>query len=344
MKFLHTADLHLKDRSHLSTVNAIIDLAERENTELIIIAGDLFDASANGRVLEAELLSIWKKYSGTVLVVPGNHDDKFLSQRTELAPNVIVANQISYSVAEIQGIFFVCVPYQKNISLSDINIKKFEPAVLITHGTYFHQHSGQEKYFPIKSSDLSGRYRYVALGHYHSWFDKWADGTLTVNPGAPRQTRKSDKGPRYVSLVDTNTWVMEKIRLAVSFQEYKTVSISLSESEQEICAKILSTVSMLQEGCFAEIELTVKGSILFSKYSLSERVEFWIKYLENNRIDASRISWNLSNIVQISPKILYSSFCMMMVDKIAAAVPEQENMLASFLFERLQHENQRLLD
>ncbi len=206
MKILHTADLHLKGREHITIVETIIQTANREGVDLIIVAGDLFDMANQGRDLETALLPIWSKFDGDVLVIAGNHDYKYLNNRTELAPNVTVANQKPYSVAKIDGVHFVCVPYQVDMSLIDIAIPRFSPSILITHGTF----GKEDRYFPIFADDVAGRYQYVALGHYHTWFERWEDGTLIVNPGAPRQTRKSDKGVRYVSLIDTDTWLMEK--------------------------------------------------------------------------------------------------------------------------------------
>jgi len=343
MKFLHTADLHLKDKSHIPIVRSIIRVAEQEQAELIIIAGDLFDASANGRLLEAALLSIWGEYSGSILVVPGNHDDKFLNQRLELASNVIVANQTPYSIAEIEDVFFICVPYQKGISLSDIKIPYYEPAVLITHGTYGTKDE-KNSYFPINANDIVNKYHYVALGHYHTWFDKWVHGTLVVNPGAPRQTRKSDKGARFVSIIDTNTWLMDRVSLPVSFVEYKIVNVSMTDSEQEIKDKLLRSVSLLNEHPNAEISLKIQGTLTFSQYSLSERMKSWRIYLEKKGINISQITWDLTKITQISSKLMYSSFARLMIDRITDKYNNEVNDLAPFLFERLQFENQKLLD
>lgn len=342
MKILHTADLHLKDTEHLNVVRAILRTAQENRVELVIIAGDMFDAAAHGRSLEAALLPLWQNFPGTVLVVPGNHDWKFLQNRRELADNVIIAAQVPYSVCELDGIYFVCVPYQEEKSLADIAVPYFEPAVLITHGTY--GSSDSKDYFPILASDLAGRYRYTALGHYHTWFDKWIDGSAVVNPGAPRQTRKSDKGPRYVSLIDTDTWQVERIILPVSFAEQKTVAISVVDSERDIAEKLYRACVMLIDYPWAEVELKVTGSLIFSKYSLSQRVNRWISDLEFNQIDINRITWNLAGLKQISREIMYSSFAKSMIEKISAEFPQELNLLAPFLLERLQSENERLVD
>ncbi|MGL4561793.1 MAG: metallophosphoesterase family protein, partial [Brevinema sp.] len=320
----------------------IIQLAQKENVELILIAGDLFDVAANGRLLEAAMLPIWEQFQGSVLIVPGNHDDKFLNHRSELAPNVIVANQTPYSVAEIEGLYFVCVPYQHDISLSDINIPNYDPAILVTHGTY--ESGTKAKYFPISSSDVAGRYRYVALGHYHTWFDRWTNGTCLVNPGAPRQTRKSDIGARYVSLIDTDSWAMERLLLPIVFIDYQTINVSVTDAEKIIQDKLLRATSSLLDYSFVQISLKLQGSLIFSKYSLSQRLEMWKDFLMKNRRDVNRITWDLTKITQISSNVMHASFSRLMVDKISEIAPKELDDLAPFLFERLQYKNQKYID
>lgn len=339
MKILHTADLHLKSREHIPLVDTIIHAANQENVDLIIIAGDLFDVANQGRDLESALLPIWKKFRGDILVVPGNHDFRYLNHRNELAPNVIVANQLPYSVAQIDGIYFVCVPYQENMCLSDIQIPKYDPAVLITHGTF----GKQDVYFPIMSEDVVDRYQYVALGHYHTWFDRWEEYTLVVNPGAPRQTRKTDKGIRYVSLIDTDTWTMEKLPLPISYVEYKTVHISVVDSESEIQEKLLTAVQEMQYHPYCEVEITLQGSLLYSNQSISEYMTKWNNILEANGVNVGRIRWDTDKITQISSSIIYSSFSRLLVDRIAEKNIDELDDLSSFLFERLQQENSSIM-
>ena len=341
MKILHTADIHLKGREHISIVESIIYVANREGVDLIIIAGDLFDAAVNGRVLENELLPIWEQFRGEVLIVPGNHDVKYLKDRTELASNVIVANKTPFSVALIDDVYFVCVPYQENKSLSDIELPGFDSSVLITHGTY--NSKNENTYFPIATSDVSSIYDYVALGHYHTWFDKWESGTLVVNPGAPRQTRKSDKGARFVAIIDTTVWKMERVSLPILYTEYNTVNLSVVDSPADIEEKLLNATKELNNHPYCEVMLSLQGSVSFSQYSLSEFITKMKEILAKKGIDTNRIHWNVEKITQLSSPMMYASFTRLLVDKITDVAPQEINELAPFLFERLQQENQNIL-
>ena len=86
MKILHTSDLHigkkLNGRSRLDEQKEVLtelcDIAEEERSDLVIIAGDVFDTSVPSA--EAEELFFWfiKKLSSpkrAVVIISGNHDD-----------------------------------------------------------------------------------------------------------------------------------------------------------------------------------------------------------------------------------------------------------------------------
>ena len=333
MKILHTADLHLQNLEHLSLVKTLVRTAESRRADLILIAGDLFDAQADGRELEAALLPIWESFSGEVLIIPGNHDYKYLRDRTELAPNAVVASQTPYSVVDFGGVTLLCVPYQPRIALSDLILPEEFIDIIVAHGTFG---TKENEYFPIHASDLSDRYRYAALGHYHTWFDKYVNGCFVVNPGAPRQIRKSDHGARCVSLLDTDSWLTERIIIPVSFVEHKTIAVSVMDSHAEIGERLVFASAFLRENPHARLKLSLVGSVMYSNISLSQRIGLWSEILRSHKIDPASIEWDLKGIKQISEDVLYSFFARSMIDKIAVENPKELSELAPYLLERLQ--------
>ncbi|HVF52466.1 MAG TPA: exonuclease SbcCD subunit D [Actinomycetota bacterium] len=86
MRFLHTADWHvgktLQGRSraeeHEAVLAEIVDVARREEVELSIVAGDLFDTAApspeSERIVFSALLELGRV--APVVVFPGNHDNE----------------------------------------------------------------------------------------------------------------------------------------------------------------------------------------------------------------------------------------------------------------------------
>ena len=86
MRILHTSDLHIgkrlmgKDRlaEQAEVLAEIAEICERENVELVLVAGDIFDTYTPSAEAEALFYSAVKRIAGTaraVLLISGNHDD-----------------------------------------------------------------------------------------------------------------------------------------------------------------------------------------------------------------------------------------------------------------------------
>jgi exonuclease SbcD len=85
MKLLHTSDWHLgkvlKGQSRLdeqlAVLKEIVDIAERERPDLVVVAGDLYDTgapSAEAEKVAVRALSALRRHAADVVVVAGNHD------------------------------------------------------------------------------------------------------------------------------------------------------------------------------------------------------------------------------------------------------------------------------
>ena len=85
MKLLHTSDWHLgkvlKGQSRmdeqLAVLRQIVDIAEREQPDLVIVAGDIYDTAAPSAETEkvaVRALSALRRHAAAVVVVAGNHD------------------------------------------------------------------------------------------------------------------------------------------------------------------------------------------------------------------------------------------------------------------------------
>ncbi len=111
MKILHTADLHLGKKlgkaSRLSeqcdVIREIADISDRENVDVVLIAGDIFDASVPPsdaeRVFYRGLLTLGER-GRTVIALAGNHDDeRRLCAAKPLADlqGIVLAGELDYS-------------------------------------------------------------------------------------------------------------------------------------------------------------------------------------------------------------------------------------------------------
>ena len=85
MLLLHTSDWHLgkvlKGQSRLdeqvAVLKEIVEIAERERPDLVVVAGDIYDTtapSAETEKLAVRALSALRRHAAAVVVVAGNHD------------------------------------------------------------------------------------------------------------------------------------------------------------------------------------------------------------------------------------------------------------------------------
>lgn len=86
MRFLHTADWHIGKKLHgydlledqREIINQIIEIAEKEAVDAIVIAGDLYDRSVPSveavELLNKKLIEMNLEKKFPVLAVSGNHD------------------------------------------------------------------------------------------------------------------------------------------------------------------------------------------------------------------------------------------------------------------------------
>ncbi len=86
MKILHTSDWHIGKRllnrerldEQTEVLDEIIDVCEREEVELVVIAGDIFDTYTPSAEAEKLFYSKIKRVAGenrAVVIISGNHDD-----------------------------------------------------------------------------------------------------------------------------------------------------------------------------------------------------------------------------------------------------------------------------
>ena len=107
MKFLHTADWHvgktLKGRNRLDEQRAvlgeIIEIAEREQVDAVLVAGDLYDGAAPSAAAQQLVNRALLKLASSgieVVVIAGNHDH---ARTFEALRDLMAAAGIAYTGA-----------------------------------------------------------------------------------------------------------------------------------------------------------------------------------------------------------------------------------------------------
>jgi DNA repair protein SbcD/Mre11 len=201
-RLLHLADLHLGQMASLEQFyvlqHKILNLCSSQAIDLVLIAGDLFDNHRLKDEFVEEAIDILMNLGPPVVILPGNHDcyeDDSPYKRANMWDKVNDHLNVLNS-REGQDICIgslhvwgkpVLVHDQDNRPLKNIS----DPRegmwnVAIGHG---HVHTGPDPsiFSSIINPDeiCSSGYDYVALGHWHRYYDVSCGDTKACYSGSP---------------------------------------------------------------------------------------------------------------------------------------------------------------
>jgi exonuclease SbcD len=211
MKIGITADVHLANRKdHPERYNALTDILNKltqKKINVLIIAGDLFDASYDNYSEFDKILSQYKDIS--IHVIPGNHDPTidntmFTSKNLEiyLEPTLKGIDDSKYK--------FLFLPYQKETVMGEsiaLHKDDLEPNkwVLIGHGDWESRMKMPNPlepgvYMPLSQKDINlYKPAFVFLGHIHKPIDEESMSYL----GSPCGLDITEAGKRRFIIFDT---------------------------------------------------------------------------------------------------------------------------------------------
>ena len=184
MKFIHIADVHLgakPDRGRVwsnertdeiqESFNDIINMCESSNIDLLLIAGDLFDAPPTVKQLKYLDYQLRKMPSTKTVIITGDHDyieEDSTWEKYEFTSDTVVFPRDKAATAYFQDIN-VCISgysYGKP-EYTDRILEKLKPGkegaynILLGHG-------GDKTHMPFSKEKLARLgFDYVALGHIH---------------------------------------------------------------------------------------------------------------------------------------------------------------------------------
>ena len=213
MKFLHLSDLHLgknlngfslyQDQAYI--LNQVVQIAQNEQIEAVIIAGDIFDKSVpNSQAIQLfdEFLTSWAELNLPVFIISGNHDN---AQRIAFGANLFKQNNIFISPVyngnlspitledNFGKINFYLLPFLKpttvrnffpdeeitsynqaiEVALKNISLNTNERNILIAHQFVTGAYICDSEDIVVGGIDnidanLFQDFDYVALGHLHT--------------------------------------------------------------------------------------------------------------------------------------------------------------------------------
>lgn len=189
MRFIHSADWQIGMKAvHIGTcadsvrnerleaARRVVKVAEENEAEYILLAGDTFEDNGVDRVLVQKVADILGKFSGAVYLIPGNHDPLVPGSVWEHPSWASFTNLHVLEKAEpIEvpgGILYPCPASEKYSNRSPVQWIKSDQLETITVGIAHGTVEGipqEEPEYPIPRSapKLTGL-DYLALGHWHS--------------------------------------------------------------------------------------------------------------------------------------------------------------------------------
>lgn len=222
MKLLHASDFHLdssfsgltaeqamKRRAELRQLPArLADLARREQADLLLLSGDLFDGDRVYPESVQALSGAFASLDIPVFISPGNHD--YYHSRSPYATAVWPDNVHIFTTPDLRQIELPglnCVihgcaftgPYREDSPLAGFSAPDDGKChLLCLHGDV----GLTGRYAPIAPRELAAsNVRYAALGHVHAAASGHEGGTLWAYPGCPEGRGFDELGPKGALLV-----------------------------------------------------------------------------------------------------------------------------------------------
>lgn len=245
MKFIHIADVHLgavpdagtayseeRPRELWDTFSAVTAQCEREQTDLLLIAGDLFHRQPLLRELKEVNYLFGTLKSTKVVLIAGNHDyirrDSYYHsfQWSDNVYPLFGREMRSVYLEELDTEVYGLSYYNREIREPLYN--GVEPAGSAKY-TILLAHGGDEKHIPIRWEALGkSRFDYIALGHIHK--PQNVISNKAIYAGSLEPTDKNDVGRHgYIRGEITENGVRTEF-VPCAKREYIHLSLQVKES------------------------------------------------------------------------------------------------------------------
>lgn len=209
IRLLHTSDVHIGDDTNLGRptrrlagLTKVVDIAIREEADVLLIAGDFFD---NSRVSSSHIEAAWyelARLSIPIALTPGNHD-------------CLEAPSIYDRVRPPDTLHQLCFlndPDGSHVVLPDLSLTIWARGLVQHHPEHFpllgyqphleqnwqigmaHGHyvpkgeiaNGSSPLLEEQIADM--KCDYLALGHWHDFADVSSNGTSAFYSGSPSES------------------------------------------------------------------------------------------------------------------------------------------------------------
>ncbi|MDR1001754.1 MAG: DNA repair exonuclease [Oscillospiraceae bacterium] len=287
VKILHTGDFHLgslftstpqvanrRKIDQLTVFKNIIELTDKQKTEVLLIAGDLFDSIKVESDLLTEVKEIFALCDAEIFISPGNHDpathDSYYL--TEEWPENVHIFKSALECIELPE-KNVCIwgaaferRFQLESLLTDVTLDSSKINILVMHGELINSANEESHYNPIlREKLLSAGFEYAALGHKHTAALFKNGEEQYAYCGVPEGRGFDEQGVCgvYSGNVSKNFAYMEFIPTSTRKYLSDTVDVSGCSSVNEFSTAILTLLKTRHGEDFADnlYDLTLQGGL-----------------------------------------------------------------------------------
>ncbi len=276
------ADRFQRKLDHLRCFEEVVEYAEKERPDILLICGDIFDSIRPSNATRALVMRFFRSLKEKrihIFVVSGHHDTP-KSIEEGASPLAVYGNSgyahffqnpsepetvtldINGTRVDIVGVSHnpLCEPGED--PLSNFNLKpKGQFNILLTHYPVqgFGGWIGNEPV--IRPSSIPNDFSLIAAGHFHNYQSKKIDQTQIIYPGSTERTSfaEEDDEKGFVWLEFDNKSVISKEFIKTSARPHKTLRIEFPvernplERIKEEASKIFDTDLILRVRLYGKV-------------------------------------------------------------------------------------------
>lgn len=285
MRILVTADIHLSadNPEREAAVADVVRIAEEEDVEYLLIAGDMFDAGVDVEAMKTRIRPLFSENDFQTYVIPGNHDANAFRKEDYFGDDIEVLSSSPFEQVDLGTVNLLAVPYVEEDfgelvdGLDDARDDE-RLNVLLLHGTLSTatgQVFGEEsRYLPFTAEQLLATgIEYVFAGHIHSSPTKRTFGPgncVFAYPGSPVSITTKETNRRGVWVFDTDTETLQK-RDVDSFH-YVRETLDLSPGTAEVELERLASRLSAQQLEHATVLIEPSGFITLAEREFFDRL------------------------------------------------------------------------
>ena len=246
MKILHTSDFHLikVDDNRWQALLKVMELAKRENIQLLVISGDLFDKSSDAESLKSEIRDLFSGNSFKIALIPGNHDYRAFNKGVFFGKDVVYRENTDAPAISIENVDIWELPFEpigetevlKKLKIISKRLNRKKINILLFHGELLdsfysggdYGEEGESTYMPVRLSYLENLgFQYILAGHFHKNFEikNLNENGYFVYSGSPVSITKREIGKRAVNLIEVGS-PPEQYKIDTYHYEYIEVNLN----------------------------------------------------------------------------------------------------------------------